>query len=369
MSHKAALLIGVSYLGTANQLKSSINAVEKMKNMLIFGFGIPLGNIKILTEKSSLASRKPTRANIIKEIKKLTRKTKRTTNKVTEVWLYYTGHSNITLGTYEIRNRDRTKDPRKENNDRFSSAIAPMDYKRNGFITDFILRKIFVEKLNVNSRCFAFFDSVHYNSPLDLEKRIDTNRRLQSVDFGNPEFRVMRIEETNFKQATVPSVAQIICINNKTCKVEKYPTGTSRTLLINDEINKIRKTGDSVSLKQLQEGLQTINTEALIIILRNGSNIRETVIRGTNSRADVPESILALPDMTIPFNISTIDLATGINLELKRNRITENIILTATDTAITNSISYLTLSPGLKRTVGQVLSPLLTTKRNIQEPL
>ena len=69
---KKALLIGINYVGTENELNGCINDVKNMKTMLIDKLGYKSQNITMLTDETT---KKPTKSNILKRVGKKTSST------------------------------------------------------------------------------------------------------------------------------------------------------------------------------------------------------------------------------------------------------------------------------------------------------
>jgi len=141
---KSALLIGIVYNGTSNQLNGCINDVVAMSERLKKTFGY--SDVTVLTDFTPI---KPTKKNIINEIQKLIEKSKN--NK--EIFFHYSGH-----GTREIDLSGDEKDGRDE-------ALVPLDYQISGTLTDDELRELFSK-----SKCpvIIVLDCCHSGSAIDL---------------------------------------------------------------------------------------------------------------------------------------------------------------------------------------------------------
>jgi len=195
-----------------------------------------------MREEPSFVTLNPTRRNIQNQFRRLARKTTRSTvapdgsfrPRVTEVWVYYVGHSNASLGlsTQETGNRDVVG---KEKNSRYRSTLVPTDYRRRGFVTDTFLRKNFVEKLNPNSRCVALFDSPYQNSPLDLEFRAVPSSNTTSVI----ETDITKVKSKGIKG---PIKKQKLAQNKNKVKANKKQPNGSRSQLNNRRRRRINLT-------------------------------------------------------------------------------------------------------------------------------
>ena len=148
---KYALLIGINYRGTSSALRGCINDVYTMKKYLVDHRGYSEGNITILTDDTP---KKPTGANIMHALSTLILKAH--TSGAKELWLHYSGH-----GSYVV-DRDGDEDDRRD------ETIVPIDYARNGMITDDSLHD-YLEHLPASCEMVCIFDCCHSGTILDLK--------------------------------------------------------------------------------------------------------------------------------------------------------------------------------------------------------
>lgn len=141
--NKKALLIGINYTGTSNELfgciNDAINVKERITNQ---GFT----DITVLTD---LTTKKPTRNNILEEFKNLLINSK----EGDLLFLSYSGH-----GSYAL---DKNGDEKTG----YDQLIFPSDSK---VILDDELKTIIQRHLNPGATLFAMFDSCFSGSVLDL---------------------------------------------------------------------------------------------------------------------------------------------------------------------------------------------------------
>ena len=140
---KKALLIGINYTGTSNQLNGCINDVNCIKERISTqGFT----SINTITD---LTTTKPTRDNILKEFKNFL------ANSQAGDLLYflYSGHGSYALD----RNGDEA--------DGYDELIISADFKS---ISDDELKTIIQQNLKQDVTLFAMFDSCFSGSVLDL---------------------------------------------------------------------------------------------------------------------------------------------------------------------------------------------------------
>lgn len=145
-TNKKALLIGINYTGTQNELYGCINDVNCIKER-ICKQGFTENNINIITD---LTSKKATRANILTEFKNLL------VNSRAGDFLFFTysGHGSYTL--------DRNGDER----DGYDEMIVSCDLKG---ILDDEFKSLIQTNLKTDVTLFAMFDSCFSGSVLDLK--------------------------------------------------------------------------------------------------------------------------------------------------------------------------------------------------------
>ena len=145
-TNKKALLIGINYTGTQNELYGCINDVNCIKER-ICKQGFTENNINIITD---LTSKKATRANILTEFKNLL------VNSRAGDFLFFTysGHGSYTL--------DRNGDEK----DGYDEMIVSCDLQG---ILDDEFKSLIQTNLKTDVTLFAMFDSCFSGSVLDLK--------------------------------------------------------------------------------------------------------------------------------------------------------------------------------------------------------
>ena len=142
--NKNALVIGINYIGTQQQLKGCINDANSISSLLTAeGFT----NIKLLTDNTP---EKPTKKNIISEFTSLLANA----NSGDVIFFFYSGH-----GSY-------TQDQNNEEFTGYDQMIVPIDLK---FIVDDDLKTIINKNLKNNVTLIAMVDSCFSESVLDLK--------------------------------------------------------------------------------------------------------------------------------------------------------------------------------------------------------
>ncbi len=140
---KYALLIGINYIGTPNELRGCINDVENMKNDLIQNHGYLQENITVMTDNTEI---KPTKYNILTILNSFTHQ-----EDMEQFFFHYSGH-----GSYTGDASGDEKDGRDE-------CLCPID---DTYILDDELKVIFDKFV---SPVFCLFDCCHSGTAIDLQ--------------------------------------------------------------------------------------------------------------------------------------------------------------------------------------------------------
>lgn len=153
--NKKALLIGINYTGTRDELKGCINDANSMKERISNkGFN----SITVMTD---LTSKKATKTNIIEEFKNLLSNSQ----PGDLLFFLFSGH-----GTYLIdKNNDETTG--------YDQCIVPCDLN---IIVDDELKTLIQTYLKPNVTLFAMFDSCFSGSVLDLKYQY-----MDSLNYDN----------------------------------------------------------------------------------------------------------------------------------------------------------------------------------------
>ena len=139
-----ALLIGINYIGTPNQLQGCIYDVIEIKSLLIDAYGFNPNNIITLRDDDPANS--PTKARILQEIQTLLASPG-------QIFLHYSGH-----GT-------QVTDTTADESDRLDECIVPCDYAKSGFITDDEINAL---SKGLKGRGLAIFDCCRSGTIMDL---------------------------------------------------------------------------------------------------------------------------------------------------------------------------------------------------------
>lgn len=148
---KIAMLVGINYRGSKNELNGCINDVVRMESFLRNKCGYT--DITVLTDDTP---KKPTMMNIMDSLSDVIVKIRE--NNIKELFFHYSGH-----GTYI---RDANGDEMDGNDE----AIVPIDVDKSGLIVDDLLY-MYINKIPATCKCIFVFDSCHSGSVLDLKYR------------------------------------------------------------------------------------------------------------------------------------------------------------------------------------------------------
>lgn len=161
---KRALLIGINYIGTANQLRGCINDVTNMRNMLITHYHYLPENIVVLRDDSLDSRFKPTRANILMSLRQIISMSSQSS----EIWVHYSGHGSSIRDT----NGDEASG--------MDSVIIPLDYRKSGLIRDDTIFSIIR-----TSACptIMLFDSCNSGTVCDLQWSFQCETRKKQLTF------------------------------------------------------------------------------------------------------------------------------------------------------------------------------------------
>ena len=143
---KRAVLVGINYVGTANELQGCINDVNNVRNILISRYNYLPENIVLLTDETE---KKPTRENILRTLFDLL------LSNATDLYFHYSGHGS------------QVYDQSGDEDDKYDETIVPLDYETNGMIVDDELRGL-MQCLDGNKSLTIVLDCCHSGTGVDL---------------------------------------------------------------------------------------------------------------------------------------------------------------------------------------------------------
>lgn len=218
--NKKALLIGINYNGTPNQLNGCIEDSNSI-NKLLQNKGY--NNIKILTDDTDI---KPTRENIINELTELLK----TSEEGDLIFLYYSGH-----GSYIRDINGDEKDMRDE-------VIVPLDFK---LISDDELKTIIKNNMKNKTNIIAVFDCCNSGTALDLKYQY-----LENVNYDNI------YENINYEE-TPGNVIFISGCRDEQYSIEYYIEGKTQGAMTWSLLNVLNKT-PNISWRNLVKNIRNI---------------------------------------------------------------------------------------------------------------
>ncbi|RCI03735.1 Ca(2+)-dependent cysteine protease [Rhizopus stolonifer] len=158
---KRALLIGINYIGTKNQLDGCINDVQNIKTFLTSLYNFDEADMVILTDEQEESKFKPTRENILAAMQ----------------WLVHDAEPN------DSGHGGRVADIHSDEDDGHDETIYPLDYDQyegdTGQIKDDNMHDIMVKPLPKGCRLTAIFDSCHSGTVLDLPYVYSTKGQIK----------------------------------------------------------------------------------------------------------------------------------------------------------------------------------------------
>ncbi|CCE73153.1 Piso0_000174 [Millerozyma farinosa CBS 7064] len=149
---RKALLVGINYFGSKNELRGCINDVKNMSSFLNKQFGYSYDDMVILTDDQREMARVPTKDNILRAMQWLVKDARPNDSLV----FHYSGHGGV------------TKDLDGDEESGFDDVIYPVDFEINGHIVDDWMHDIMVKPLPPGCRLTALYDSCHSGTALDL---------------------------------------------------------------------------------------------------------------------------------------------------------------------------------------------------------
>ncbi|OBZ91369.1 Metacaspase-1B [Choanephora cucurbitarum] len=153
---KRALLIGINYFGSQNQLNGCINDVHNMKAFLTEGHGFREEDMVILTDDQEDPKFIPTKQNILSAMQWLVSDAREDDS----FFFHFSGHGG------------RVEDLDGDEDDGYDETIYPVDHEQyegeSGQIVDDQMHEIMVRPLPRGARLTCIFDSCHSGTALDL---------------------------------------------------------------------------------------------------------------------------------------------------------------------------------------------------------
>lgn len=149
---KKALLIGINYYGTKNELRGCVNDVKNMSKFLNQYYGYLYDDMVILTDDQRDNARIPTRQNIIRAMQ----------------WLVKGASPNDSYFFHISSHGGLVPDQDGDEEEGFDSCVYPLDFETNGPIIDDEMHDLMVKPLPAGCKLIALYDCCHSGTALDL---------------------------------------------------------------------------------------------------------------------------------------------------------------------------------------------------------
>lgn len=173
---KNALLVGINYKGTKNQLSGCINDVTNMSTFLK-----TILKYDKITEMTDDTPIKPTRANIISNLVNMVKNSKRGDR----LLFLYSGHGTL------------KKDTNGDEVNGYDSCLSPIDTQKTGkYITDDEIRNNIVNKIPAGVRMTFILDCCNSGTGCDLTYTLNDKSNSDVVNSGEFNDGIMKTPET-----------------------------------------------------------------------------------------------------------------------------------------------------------------------------
>lgn len=183
--NKNALLIGINYLNTTNELRGCINDVDNINNLLL------KYNFQSTTVMTDNTTKKPTKYNILSEFENMLINS----NSGDILFLFYSGHGSYAI---DIDSNEKTG---------YDQMIVPIDLKP---IVDDELKNIINKYLKKDVLLIALFDSCFSGSVLDLQYEwmdsLDSNVLTENIKENETNGNVIMISGCSDIQTSADAI-------------------------------------------------------------------------------------------------------------------------------------------------------------------
>lgn len=194
---RKALIIGINYFGSKNELRGCINDAHNIFNFLTTRYGYSPDDIVILTDDQQNMVAVPTRANMLRAMQWLVKNAQPNDS----LFFHYSGHGGL------------TKDLDGDEESGYDSVIYPVDFEAAGHIVDDDMHEIMVRPLPTGCRLTALFDSCHSGSVLDLPYCYSTKGVVKEPnmwkDVGSGGLQAAMAYATGNRSALISSLTSI----------------------------------------------------------------------------------------------------------------------------------------------------------------
>jgi len=168
---KKALLVGINYRGTSSALNGCINDVANVKEMLLKQ-GYKQEDIRVMTDDTTET---PTKHKIMMGLTWLFDNKK---GKDVSLFFQYSGH-----GSWVYDKSGDEVDGRDE-------CLVPLDYQRNGMISDDDLKEFFQSKMTKTTKFTSLIDACHSGTIFDLAFNVTVDKIKKEGDKIKTNFNI-----------------------------------------------------------------------------------------------------------------------------------------------------------------------------------
>ncbi|KMZ57843.1 Metacaspase 9 [Zostera marina] len=162
---KKALIVGISYRSSRNELKGCINDAKCMKYLLLNRFQFPDSSILMLTEEETDPYRIPTKQNM----------------RMAMHWLIQGCQPGDSLFFHYSGHGSRQRNYSGDEVDGYDETLCPLDFQAQGMIVDDEINQAIVKPIPPGVKLHAIVDSCHSGTVLDLPFLCRMNRSGQYV--------------------------------------------------------------------------------------------------------------------------------------------------------------------------------------------
>lgn len=263
---KFALIVGINYYGTSNQLSGCINDCNNIKKFLVDKCGFNDSEILMMVDDGS-TPQKPTKQNIENGMSTLVQKA---STGCKFLWFSYSGH-----GSYQ-------QDENGDELDGSDELLCPADFNTNGFIEDDYIYTNLVNKLPQDTTLVSLMDCCHSGTILDLPYTYAT--KLTDANDNKP-------------KATVISISG--CQDNQT-SADAFISQKSQGAMTWSFLSALQKSNYSVKIQDLIGQMRTLlagnYTQYPLLGLSNQSLLNSWFLQNDSSSST--------PNTTITNNVN-----------------------------------------------------------------
>ncbi|KAA8915156.1 hypothetical protein TRICI_002701 [Trichomonascus ciferrii] len=191
---RKALLIGINYFGSKNELKGCINDARAVSKFLKDKYGYREEDMVILTDDQKDPRSHPTKANILRGMQ----------------WLVAGAQTNDTLFLHFSGHGGQTEDTSGDEDDGYDEVIYPVDFQRAGHIVDDQIHDICVRPLMPGVRLTALFDSCHSGTVMDLPYVYSTQGTLKEPNMLKDSAQGLMSAANSYAKGDIGSVVKTV---------------------------------------------------------------------------------------------------------------------------------------------------------------